>query len=104
MLARFNVGANNDTGLVDRTAVVSAVSHVFDGFTMLDAKGYWKGNPEESVVVEVYAGPTDTIREFADKCQELASNIALLCNQQCVGLSFVMAPFHLIDRDGKEVA
>lgn len=104
MLARFNVGANNATGYVDRTAVVSAVSRVFDGFTMLDAKGYWKGNPEDSVVVEVYAGPSDTIRDFEEKCQELASHIALVCNQQCVGLSFVMAPFQLIDRDGKEVA
>lgn len=101
MLARFNVGANNATGEVDKAAIVAAVAAVFDGFTVIDAAGYWKGQPEKSVVVEVASLGTGA--GFADKCAGLAATLALTCDQQCVGLTITDTEFMLIDRNAQQV-
>ena len=38
----------------------------FDGFTIIESKGYWQGKPEDSITIEVLT--------------ESKRNIAMLCN------------------------
>jgi len=44
-----------DTGIKGRKNVASIVGKQFDGFTLLQGTGYWKGTKEKSMVVEIVA-------------------------------------------------
>lgn len=87
MLARFFIGANNDTKRVETEKVVSVLSARFDAFTVSPSSGYWKGTPEESVVVEVAS-------EIDHDWKAIAKELATTLKQEAVGL--VVMP-HNID-------
>lgn len=58
------------------------VSQYFPGFTLYPAIGYWKGEGEESMVIEVVELPS-----AEGKVRELAETIKLINNQQSVLMS-----------------
>ncbi len=43
----------------NRGNVETLAAMFFDGFTMYEARGYWKGNIESSLVIEICADHTD---------------------------------------------
>jgi hypothetical protein len=41
---------------VNKEQIVKIVSLHFDGFTIYEAEGYWKGKPEKALVIEIDSG------------------------------------------------
>lgn len=52
------------TGRYRQTAI-DIMATTFDGFTVIDATGYWKGTREESIILEVYAADDARAQVYA---------------------------------------
>lgn len=46
---------------VNASAVEITMSNFFDSYTVAPARGFWQGNGEDSVIIEVIANPTDVV-------------------------------------------
>ncbi len=59
-----------------------AAAH-FDGFTIYKAVGYWKGNEEESLVIEIWAQEKDEamVRALAEKIKVINSQESVLIQE-----------------------
>ena len=79
------IGANNQTKVVEKDKLVSCISDMFDGFTMVDSVGYWKGAREESVVVTIFTEADRVV--LVDLCVSLCT----VLKQDCI----------LLEVDGK---
>jgi hypothetical protein len=66
---------NSVIGQPQRT--IDLVAKFFDGFTMLEGKGYWQGKPEGCLIFEIET-------EKKDPVLWLANQIKLQNNQQAV--------------------
>ena len=64
-----------------RSNLAELTSRYFDGFTLIDAVGYWEGNAEPSAIIEVIGTSFDYARVFA-----LARDIRETNGQQSVYL------------------
>lgn len=53
MKVTFYIGANNETGEVEKDIVTSVLGAHYRGFTIHDSIGFWEGNQEKSVVATV---------------------------------------------------
>lgn len=51
------IGANNETGIVERDTVELVLNKYHDGYTITNATGYWQGSREDSLVVTVVSKP-----------------------------------------------
>lgn len=54
------------------------VSQYFDGFTLFEARGYWKGKGERSAVVEVVTSNRAKVYELARTIKELNKQESVL--------------------------
>lgn len=45
------IGSNNETHKVERDKIEALLTEYVDGFTILPAVGFWKGQKEDSVAV-----------------------------------------------------
>lgn len=61
----------------NRAAIERLVSSYVDGFTILEGTGYWKGNREQSLIIEIAGGET----YLPSVVQQIAEQIKL-CNTQ----------------------
>ena len=50
---RLYIGSNNETKELELDKIKEIVSRYYDGFTIILATGYWKGNEEKTAIVEV---------------------------------------------------
>ena len=82
MKARLYIGENRtDTGeKTNKTVVAVLVSGFFDGFTVLEGTGYWKGTYENVVIVEICSDAAD----FTTKVTELGLALKGTFNQEAV--------------------
>jgi len=64
-----------------RENIVKIVSRYFDGFTIINCEGYWKGIAENSVIIEIIAE-----NEFP-KILAIADEIRIANKQECVLVS-----------------
>lgn len=62
------IGADNTTGIVEKSTLTSVLNKYFMGYTVSDALGLWEGKEEASVRVEV---STDDIPDMLVLCNEL---------------------------------
>lgn len=71
---------------VYRDATMMAVGGQFDGFTVTKATGYWKGEREDSIVIEILGTPEDaaTVRALAVTLRELNRQEAVLWTRAAV--------------------
>ena len=72
------IGADNDTGKIDLDLIASIVSKYHEGFTMVEARGYWQGKPEPSCVVTIEGQGYDilaTVRELGETLHQDAIGI-----------------------------
>ena len=72
----------------ERSAVIDAVAACFDGFTLSDALGSFRGRPIATLVIDIASPDTAGVRE-------LASTLRRLLGQKEVGLA-VGGAFHTI--------
>ena len=57
----FYVGSNNKTHELEVDKIEQIVSKYFDGFSTFEIVGYWKGNKERTLKVEVVTEVDTTI-------------------------------------------
>ena len=80
---RLYVGSNNETGKLERKKIEKIVSGYFEGFTAYRAMGYWRGQKERTLIVEIETKETD-------KVKNLITELKKELKQQAIGL--VKAP------------
>jgi alpha/beta superfamily hydrolase len=62
---------------IHKVNIVKAVSREFDGFTISDSLGFWKGSAEKSCIIIL-------VTENQDAVNSVAEEIKLLNKQECV--------------------
>jgi hypothetical protein len=99
-LFRLHVGLHSPDGRNDqatckvrRALALDAIGRRFDAFTASDVQGYWKGQSEPTLILEVYAPDTGANRETA---RAVAETIREDLAQECVGLAILPARFLLV--------
>ena len=68
----------------NRNAVLELTSLHFDGFTLLYGRGYWKGTPEETLIIEVSNDKFDDEEVFFLRVRSLAGQIKKVNHQEAV--------------------
>ena len=53
MLYKFYIGANNKTKKLENKKAIKLIASQFQGFTAYKGLGYWQGNPEKNLIVEI---------------------------------------------------
>jgi hypothetical protein len=64
-----------------RQMIEQEVRHYFNAFTMYEAKGFWKGTREKTLVIEITSSKNNSELKLID-C--LCKAIKTLNNQECV--------------------
>ena len=59
--AYFYVGSNNKTHKLEKAKIERIVSRYFEGFTAFEVVGYWRGNKEKTLKVEVITDEKDSM-------------------------------------------
>ena len=90
--ATFYIGADNVTRHVETVKALETVGNAFDGFAFWQATGYWKGEREETLVVQI-AGLDE---EGVELARALARNLAEVLHQDAVALTLADESFELI--------
>jgi hypothetical protein len=73
------IGADNDTGLIDRETIRRwADDHFPEGYTLIDGKGYWRGNQETTCIL------TNISKEFPEIVKEWVALLRSFLNQQSI--------------------
>ena len=60
MMYRLYIGSNNETKELELDKIKQVVSRWYDGFTVILATGYWKGNEEKTAIVDISTNSWDT--------------------------------------------
>lgn len=65
-------------------AQIEAVSKEFESFTLIESQGYWKGQPESSVIFEIICPEAEglDILTLAQEIKRLGGQEAVLCTEQ----------------------
>lgn len=66
MKVTFFIGANNETGEVEKDIVTNVLGAHYRGFTIQDSIGFWEGSQEKSVVATV-TGEDVKYKEVAEE-------------------------------------
>lgn len=74
------IGADNDTGVLDRDAITSLVAEIFpEGFTFVSGYGCWQGTSELMAVVTIVGNDQD-----ADRVLSLVSKLKNALRQHSI--------------------
>jgi hypothetical protein len=77
---RLYIGANNTTGTVEREKAMAIVSAYYEAFSLFDGVGYWRGEEEKNLIIEIATEDKAGVIEML--CRELKQAL----NQQAIGL------------------
>ena len=80
MLIKFMIGSNNITKELEKDKIVKFFSEKVDGFTAYEAMGYWKGEKEKSMVVEV--GNIDM-----PSAAQFSKELCKILDQEAIGIT-----------------
>lgn len=81
MIYQLHIGANNTSGIVETDKILKVLNENFDGYTLQDSVGYWKGKPEKSCVASIAnVGERSSVVDCARK-------LAQILDQDAVGIS-----------------
>ena len=82
----FSIGANNKTGILEKDKIEDVVGGFLDSFTMFEAIGYWKGQKEKSVVVEVILkeAKPDMVLGLCNQLKNKLEQDAVLVQRQAI--------------------
>ena len=73
MLYKYYIGANNATKKVEEKKAIGIVSKFFKGFTVSKTVGYWQGESEKSMTIEI---ESDDLVQIMATGQELCKELA----------------------------
>ena len=90
---RLYVGLSqaNCSKIIDRDQVINTVARCTDSFTVYDAQGFFRGEPEDTLVVTV-------AHESSHYIKSLAYDLCVLLNQDGIGLEYD-GHYHRITQD-----
>ena len=80
----------------DRSAVIQLTAGYFDGFSVKTQMGYWQGQPESSIVIEIDNIADDAQQE--SKIMELTRCIIKRNNQQAILVQRIQSDSELVWR------
>ncbi len=91
---RLFIGANNDSGQVEKDVIIETISPCFNSFTYQESEGYYQGKPEKSAVVTIYVADVAlnhlTMRDLANQlARNLMQECILVVRLQSVEVDFV---------------
>jgi hypothetical protein len=79
MLFRLYIGSNNKTHQVNEEKLKEIINKYFEGYTIINSIGYWKGTKEESRIIEI---DTTNKEQVIKAIQELKEAL----EQEAIGL------------------
>lgn len=82
MLYRYYIGSNNQTKKLESKKAIGIISKVFQGFTAFTGTGYWQGEQEKTLIVEI---ETAELEKLLSTARELCKQL----NQQAVAIAEV---------------
>lgn len=53
IITRLYIGSNNNTGILELEKIENILNTVYNGYTIINAVGYWNGKKENTAVVEI---------------------------------------------------
>lgn len=62
----------------NRKSVIAALNHYIDGYTLIEARGCWEKEWEESLIIEVVDVRPEAIRQVARDIKEINNQEAVL--------------------------
>jgi len=92
-MLRLFIGANNETGEVEKGAINSVLESHFGGWTMYDSMGYWNGGYEKSVVVEIQPKSADMESQW--EVERLIGILKARLKQDSIGYQ-ILPPINFI--------
>ena len=75
------VGSNNETKELEKDLILETVSLWFGGFTASEVIGYWKGQKENTLKIEIVINGS-VLNE--DKINKLVLNLKEVCKQDSI--------------------
>lgn len=69
---------------VNRAGILSTVGRYFDGFTVIESLGFWRGKREKSLVIEVVCEGKDQA-----KVEAICREINLANKQECCMVQYL---------------
>ena len=80
MLYKLFIGHNNRTKKLEEKKAVAIVAKTFEGFTAYKGLGYWQGQAERTLIIEIEtpqrAGVVKVAKELATVLQQQAIGLA----------------------------
>ncbi len=84
-MKRFRIYTQNK----NLEVVQKLTSIYFDGFTVIRTTGFWKGAPEDAIIVEIYTKNETLVRALAEAIKKKNE-------QEAVGLTIEPVDFELV--------
>jgi hypothetical protein len=82
---------------INRDSIIAIMSQNFESFTIIPAIGYWRGKPENSIIIEIIGNPDDYT-----KIRNCADNIRKQNKQECVLITQSQTRFEFRYRDSEK--
>ncbi|MFA5696327.1 MAG: hypothetical protein WC917_02625 [Bacilli bacterium] len=79
MIYKLYIGSNNQTKKLEKKRAVDITSSYFEGFSVSQILGYWKGKAEKTLLIEI-----ETIEK--NKVLQLSKTLAQQLQQQAIGV------------------
>ena len=81
MIYKLYIGSNNKTKKLESKKAIKLASKNFDGFTIYKGIGYWKGNGEKCLIMEIETKGKNNIlnlaKVLAQKLEQEAVAVAI---------------------------
>ena len=79
MIFRLYVGSNNKTKKLEKSKAIKTTGMYFDGFSAYEIIGYWRGQAEKTLLIEI-----ETMEKT--KVLELSKKLVAKLQQQAIGM------------------
>jgi len=79
MIFKLYIGSNNQTKKLEKQKAITTTASYFEGFSVSQIAGYWKGKAEKTLLIEI-----ETIEK--SKIVALAKTLARELQQQAIGV------------------
>jgi D-alanine-D-alanine ligase-like ATP-grasp enzyme len=90
MIYKLYVGSNNKTKKLESTKAINITSKRFQGFTTYQAKGYWQGKAEKTLIIEIESKQKKEVlalaKELTKKLKQDAVGITATGKMQFISL------------------
>lgn len=66
---------------VNKTRTIGLIQKFFDSFTVIEATGYWQGQAEDTLIIEIATKKSKEVSYLAERIQYLNSQDSVLVQQ-----------------------